>query len=64
MIHQDWRDKISQEATNIIRKIDGTKLYGWPVNVDDRDAMIVAAFYLGQKEEQDWQAARIARRSS
>ena len=64
MNHPDWRNKISQEATDIIQKLNGTTLYGWPVNIDDPDAMLVAAFYLGQKEEQDWQAARVARRSS
>jgi hypothetical protein len=64
MIYQDWRDKISQEATDIIRKIDGTTLYGWPVEHGDVEAMLVATFYMGQKEEQDWQAARVARRNS
>ncbi len=60
MNHSDWRNKISQEATNIIKKLDGTTLYGWPVNTDDRDAMIVAAFYLGQKDEREWRALRDA----
>lgn len=63
MICQDYRDKVGQEANTIRRKLEGTTLYGWPVSPNDVDAMLVAAFCLGQKDEQDWQAAKVARRS-
>ena len=44
-------DLIKLEAEKIKKKLAGSRIYGYPVDLDDIDCSIVAAYYMAQIEE-------------
>ena len=44
---------IEKEARRIFDIVKDTKIFGRKVNLEDQNELIVAAYYLGRKEELD-----------
>jgi len=49
----DKEAKIKAEAETIRRTIEGGNLYGKPIDVDNIDHLIVAAYYTGMRDCED-----------
>ena len=49
------KDTISSEAASIRRIIKNGRLYGEPVDANDTDSLIVAAYFYGlEKSRENW----------
>ena len=45
----DWaRQKIQERAKKIRSELEGSHLYGWPLDMNDPEAVLVAAYALGE----------------
>ena len=51
MIDEDA--KIKGEAEIILEKIKGSSLYGKPIDMDNIDHLIVAAYYTGMRDSEE-----------
>jgi len=45
-------EQIKHEADKIRELLRGGSIYGWPIDENDADMMLVAAYYAGQRRQE------------
>lgn len=53
------RQRILDKFSEILKRLEGGRIYGIPINKDDLEALVVAAYFAGQADVQKEHAGRL-----